>query len=159
LVTVSIGESSPGWRTFSQARRTAQEWGISVIESGEISVILTIADIVLVGALQLYHSRAARGGSTRRAWPLTLGLQAVLVYAFLLPSVAVYVGGLAGFLAGSVLLLVPGRWRWAGDAAVAASWSVLYSWLPLRGLGITGSQRLPYTFEFAADAAFVGLLV
>jgi hypothetical protein len=41
LVTVSIGESSPGWRTFRSGRRTAQRWGISVIESGEIPVILS----------------------------------------------------------------------------------------------------------------------
>src|ERR1019366_5912540 len=41
LVTVSIGESPPGWRTFRSGRRTAQRWGISVIESGEIPGILS----------------------------------------------------------------------------------------------------------------------
>lgn len=120
---------------------------------------LAIGDIVLVVVLQLYHSWSARGGGRPRAWPLSLGLQAVLVYAFLLPFVAAYIGAFGGFLAGSVLLLVPGRWRWAGFAAVVASWSVLYTWLPLLGSGITSSQRVPYTFEYAAAAARDGLLV
>jgi two-component system, NarL family, sensor histidine kinase DesK len=61
---------------------------------------LAAGDIVLTGALQLYHSGAARNGRKPRAWPVTLGLQAVLVYAFLLPFVWAYVGGLGGFLAG-----------------------------------------------------------
>jgi two-component system sensor histidine kinase DesK len=120
---------------------------------------LAIGDIVLVVVLQLYHSWSARGGGRPRAWPLSLGLQAVLVYAFLLPFVAAYIGALGGFLAGSVLLLVPGRWRWAGFAAVVASWPVLYCWLPLLGSGITSSPRVPYTFVYAAVAAQVGLLV
>jgi two-component system sensor histidine kinase DesK len=120
---------------------------------------LAIGDIVLVVVLQLYHSWSARDGGRPKAWPLSLGLQAVLVYAFLLPFVAAYIGALGGFLAGSVLMLVPGRWRWAGFAAVVASWSVLYAWLPLLGSGITSSQRVPYTFEYAAGAAYVGLLV
>jgi two-component system, NarL family, sensor histidine kinase DesK len=99
--------------------------------------LLTLAagDIVLTSALQLYHSGAARHGGRPRAWPLTLGLQAVLVYAFLFPFVAAYVGGLGGFLAGSALLLVPGRWRWAAYAAVVASWSALMAVLPLPGMG------------------------
>jgi len=63
---------------------------------------------VLTAALQLYHSGAARKNRRPRAWPLTLALQAALVYAFLLPFVAAYVGGLGGFLAGSVLLLTEG---------------------------------------------------
>ncbi len=41
--------TSLGWRTFSQARHTAQEWGISVIESAEISVILTTGEALLPG--------------------------------------------------------------------------------------------------------------
>ncbi len=121
--------------------------------------IFAVADIALVVALQLHHSRAARGGSRPVAWPLTLGLQAALVYAFLLPFAAAYIGGLGGFLAGSVLLLVRGRWRWPGYAAVVASWSVLSVWLPLRGMGIAANQRVPYTLYFAAAMATVGLLV
>ena len=94
---------------------------------------LAIGDIALVIVLQLYHSGAARKGRRPRVWPLTLALQALLVYAFLFPFVWAYVGALGPFLAGSVLLLVPGRWRWAGYAALVASYAVLYSVLPLRG--------------------------
>ncbi|MBO0838330.1 MAG: hypothetical protein J2P28_22820, partial [Actinobacteria bacterium] len=92
-----------------------------------------IADIVVVMVLQLYHSRAIRVDRRPRAWPVTLGLQAVLVYASFFPFVAAYVGALAGFVAGSALLLVPGRWRWAGFAAVTVSWPVLSVTLPARG--------------------------
>ena len=56
---------------------------------------------------------------------------------------------LAPFLAGSVLLLVPGRWRWAGYAAVVASFAVLYSVLELRGNIIPGGQQIP-------DAVYYG---
>jgi len=31
----------PGWRTYQQAHHQAQGWGVSVIESGESSVIVT----------------------------------------------------------------------------------------------------------------------
>jgi two-component system sensor histidine kinase DesK len=127
-------------------------------DGGRLAAV-AISDIVLVVLLQLFHSWSARDGGRPRAWPLTLGLQAALVYAFLLPFVWAYIGGLGGFLAGSVLLLVPGRRRWAGYAAVVASWSVLYCWLPLRGSGITRSQRVPETFLYAAVAAAIGLLV
>ena len=41
------------------------------------------------------------------------GLQAALVYMFFIPGLSANMI-LEGFLAGSVLLLVPGRWRWAG---------------------------------------------
>jgi len=120
---------------------------------------LAITDIVLVAALQLYHSWSVRAGRRPRAWPVTLGLQAVLIYASFLPFVAAYIGGLAPFLAGSVLLLVPGRWRWAGYAAVAASWPVLSVTLALRGFPMTDSQRVPNALVFAASVAGIGLVV
>jgi two-component system sensor histidine kinase DesK len=120
---------------------------------------LAITDIVLVTALQLYHSWSVRAGARPRAWPVTLGLQAVLVYAFLFPFVDAYVGVLGPFLAGSVLLLVRGRWRWAGYAAVAVSWSVLLLTLPLRGVTVPAGQRIPATLQSVAAAAGVGLLV
>ncbi len=121
--------------------------------------VLAITDIALVTALQLYHSWSARAGSRPRAWPVTLGLQTLLVYASFFPFVAAYAGGLAPFLAGSVLLLVPGRWRWAGYAAVAASWPALSVALPLRGFSITDSQRIPNGLLFAGSIAGTGLVV
>jgi two-component system, NarL family, sensor histidine kinase DesK len=107
--------------------------------------------------LQLRHSWAARQGRQPRAWPLTLGLQAVLVYAFFLPPVRVLLT-LAPFLAGSVLLLVPGRWRWAGYVAVVASWCALYAAVPLNGF-TAGSQGALATFYEAGSIAGTGLLV
>jgi two-component system sensor histidine kinase DesK len=120
---------------------------------------LAVGDIVLVAALQLYHSAAARTGRRPRAWPGTLGLQAVLVYAFLFPGVRTYIGALGPFLAGSILLLVPGRWRWAGYAAVVASWPALT--VAIRGVwpGVPAGQRVPYALYVAAVTAAIGLLV
>jgi two-component system sensor histidine kinase DesK len=88
-----------------------------------VEAVMAAATAVTV-ALQLRHSGAARKGSRPRGWPVTLGLQAALVYVFFLP----------GFLAGSVLLLVRGRWRWAGFVAVIVSYSALYATVPLRGI-------------------------
>ena len=120
---------------------------------------MAIGDIALVTALQLYHSGAARKGRRPPAWPVTLGLQAVLVYAFVFPFAHVSVGTLAPFLAGSVLLLVPGWWRWAGYAAVVASWPALYSALGLLGNGIPGGQQVPTALYLAVEIAGVGLMV
>lgn len=61
---------------------------------------LAIGDIALVVALQLYHSGAARRGRRARLGPVTLALQAILVYAFVFPFMRVYIGGLGSFLAG-----------------------------------------------------------
>ncbi|MFI6902411.1 sensor histidine kinase [Nonomuraea sp. NPDC050394] len=77
------------------------------------------ACFAVVVALQLAHSTREP-----RTWPwwsrtLTLGAQALATYLPLLwmgPW-----GGMAGFLAGSVLLMVPGPWRWALYLAVGAS--------------------------------------
>jgi hypothetical protein len=118
---------------------------------------LLAAGGVLVLALQIYHSRAVRQGGRPRAWPFTLGLQAVLVYAFFLPPIAMEFS-LDCFLAGSVLLLVPGRRRWAGFAAVVASCSVLYAMVPLHGL--TASDRSALVALYVAGSiAEIGLLV
>jgi len=115
--------------------------------------------MALAFALQLYHSGAARNGRRPRAWPVTLTLQAMLVYAFLFPFVWAYIGFTGPFLAGSILLLVPGRWRWAGYAAVAASYPVLYTMLSLRGNVVPASQRVPLMLMTAAITAGVGLMV
>ncbi|MFD9949807.1 hypothetical protein ACFWX0_53960, partial [Nonomuraea sp. NPDC059022] len=77
------------------------------------------ACFAVVVALQVAHS--TREPRTWSWWSrsLTLGAQAVVTYLPLLwmgPW-----GGMAGFLAGSVLLMVPGPWRWALYLAVGAS--------------------------------------
>jgi two-component system, NarL family, sensor histidine kinase DesK len=114
------------------------------------------AGIVVSVALQLRHSWAARPGGKPPAWPLTLMLQAAVAYAFFLPPLRVFTS-LAPFAAGSVLLLVPGRWRWAGYAAVIVTWSALYATVPLHG-NIMPQPALTTVYE-AASIAATGLLV
>jgi two-component system, NarL family, sensor histidine kinase DesK len=116
--------------------------------------VLAVGDIALIAVLQLYHSSAARQGRRPRAWPVTLTLQVVLAYAFVFPFIWAYCGFLGPFVAGSIVLLVPGRWRWAGFAAVVASYPVLYAVLPLRG----GIQGIHLSFFYAAVTAEIGLL-
>ena len=121
--------------------------------------VLTIGDFVLVMVLQLYHSGAARKGRRPRAWPVTLALQVVVVYAFLFPFIWAYTGFLGPFLAGSILLLMPGRWGWGGYAAVVASYPVLNAVLPLHGNTASGAQQIPLTFYYAAITVEIGLMV
>jgi signal transduction histidine kinase len=83
----------------------------------------------------------------------------VLVYTFVFPFIWAEVNDLAPLLAGSILLLVPGRWRWAGYTAVVASYSVLATVLPLRGNTLTAGQQIPYALLLAAVTAGVGLMV
>ena len=90
------------------------------------------AGTVLSVALQLYHSWLAHQDRRGSIWPLTLFVQAAVAYAFFLPAISYYFG-LAGFLAGSILLLVPGRVRLVGFVAVVASWSVLHALVPVHG--------------------------
>jgi two-component system, NarL family, sensor histidine kinase DesK len=105
----------------------------------------------------LRHSWAARQGGKPPAWPLTLLLQAAVAYAFFLPPLRALFD-LTGFLAGSVLLLVPGRWRWAGYAAVVVSWPILYATVPLHGLTASHRGALTTLYE-VVSFAFSGLLV
>jgi two-component system, NarL family, sensor histidine kinase DesK len=97
-------------------------------------------------------SATSAGGAVigaRFAW-------AALAYGFLLPPLGALFT-LVPFLAGSVLMLVPRRWRWAGYAAVVISWSVLFATVPLHGNGASpGVIRDLYE---AAATAFGGLLV
>ena len=90
------------------------------------------AGTVLSVALQLYHSWLAHQDRRGSIWPLTLFVQAAIAYAFFLPAISYYFA-LAGFLAGSILLLVPGRVRFVGFVAVVASWSVLHALVPVHG--------------------------
>ena len=118
---------------------------------------LLVASYVLTVGLQLRHSWAARQGTRPRAWPLTLAVQAVLAYVFFLPPLAGFMN-FAPFLAGSMLLLVPGRWRWVAFTAMVVSWSALYAMVPLHGF--TAADRGAFvTIYEGADIAVTGLVV
>jgi len=121
--------------------------------AGAAIVASTIAGV----GLQLYHSRWRPGGGRPRAWPLTLAVQVVLAYVPFMLRPVHFVGGLAPFAAGSFLLLLPGRWRWAWYAAVVASWSALYAAVPQAGLTPhPGAADVLYSVAITAG---VGLLV
>jgi two-component system, NarL family, sensor histidine kinase DesK len=119
------------------------------------ALVATGAAVVMV--LQLRHSWAARQGRRPRGWPLTLGLQAVVVYAFFLPPAGTLFT-LAPFLAGSALLLLRGWWRWAGYAAVLVSWPALYATVTLSGITAGDRNALTTLYE-AGSIAAAGMLV
>jgi two-component system, NarL family, sensor histidine kinase DesK len=123
---------------------------------GSRRVAFLVAGIAVSMVLQLRHSWAARQGRRPRAWPVTLGVQAVLAYVFFLPVLGALFT-LAPFLAGSVLLLVPGRWRWAGYAAVVVSWAALYAAVPLPET--VNARDALTTLYWAGSIAGIGLLV
>ena len=133
---------------------TANNIYLAHLDPGDAAALLASAAACV--ALQLYHSRPALEGRPPRAWPLTLAVQTVLVY---LPFVLLrgYVNSLVGFAAGSFLLLVPGRWRWAGYAAVVASWSALYATVPQAGQ--PPQQGWADVLYVTAVSAGVGLMV
>jgi two-component system, NarL family, sensor histidine kinase DesK len=129
------------------------------VHPGAGVIALAVGDVIGIVAVQLYVAWAVRDGGRPRSWPAVLAVQAALVYAFSFGFSGFSGGVLAPFLAGSVLLLVPGWRRWAGYAAVVASVSVLYAALPLRDLGPPFAPRPLYALFFAMVAADVGLLV
>ena len=97
-------------------------------------VVWTIADSVALVILQLRHSWPSRGTGTYgtgrpRGWPATLFLQAVLTYA-LVPAAGWHPLTMCGFLAGSVLLLVPGVPGLVAFGAVIASVPVVWAVKP-----------------------------
>jgi two-component system, NarL family, sensor histidine kinase DesK len=124
-------------------------------------VALTIADAVALVILQLRHSWPSRGTALSstgrpRGWPATLLLQAVLTYA-LFPWTGWHPLIMCGFLAGSVLLLVPGRLGGVAFAAVIASIAVLWTVKPFPNL--TNSELLAGMLFFTVESAALGLLV
>jgi two-component system, NarL family, sensor histidine kinase DesK len=142
--------------SFSAANIGAVVW----YRYGPVLTVLAVGDIVLTGSLQLYHSGGARLGRRPGAWPVTLALQALLVFAFVLPFLRVYIGLMAGFVAGSVLLFAPGRWRWAGCAALIAGWTALYTVLALRGMSVYPAGRtVMNAVLYAVESSVVAALV
>jgi two-component system sensor histidine kinase DesK len=89
----------------------------------------SVAGIVALVALQLYHSTAWRERARPRGWRLTLSAQLLLTSLGFFPVLHPAIHGLGGFVAGSALLLLPGRWGWTAfggiQVAIAAHVAVL----------------------------------
>jgi two-component system sensor histidine kinase DesK len=119
-------------------------------------VALTIADAVALVILQLRHSWPSRGVARPRGWPATLLLQAILTYA-LFPWTGWHPLTMCGFLAGSVLLLVPGTPGRVAFAAVIASIAALWTVSPFPDL--TNAELLAGMLFITVESAALSLLV
>lgn len=123
---------------------------------GPVVTAAAVVDGLAIVALQLHHSRPSPDGSRPWAWPWTLALQALLLYC-MLPALGWIALSYAGFLAGSALLLIPGRRAWAAFAAVVASTAVLLAIWPYPGL--TPGQELSFGTYLTLGTALTGLTV
>ena len=124
--------------------------------SGLLIAVLAAGTVCFV-ALQLYHSWLAHQDRRRSIWPVTLVVQAAVAYAFFLPPISNYFT-IAGFLAGSILLLVPGRVRLAGFVTVVATWSALHALVPVHGQSPADRSAL-LNLYLANALVLTGLLV
>jgi hypothetical protein len=121
-----------------------------------VTVTAAAAGLAIM-ALQLHHSRPSRGGGQPwAAWPWTLAVQALLFYG-MIPVLGADGFTFAGFIAGSALLLVPGRYRWAAFGAVVASVPALLAVWPFPG--VTPRQEAASVVYLTAVAAGIGLMV
>lgn len=122
---------------------------ISPVRAHGLSRVIGFASIVLAFALQLPNSStgAARWPLRRRV--LMLLAQGIVTYLPLLILGAVW-GGMAGFLAGSVLLLVRGWTRWALFAAIAMS---------MFAAGLLYQVGVPNAVYLAVATMDIGLVV
>ncbi len=82
--------------------------------------LVALTCLAAVFALQLRHSRPEAHRAPWRRKAVALGVQALLTYLPILVFRAEW-GGMAGFLAGSLLLLLPPRLAWPLYAAVGLS--------------------------------------
>lgn len=83
-------------------------------------LLASVAGLIVVFAMQVLHSTMDVRSWTPPMRALTLSVQALATYLPFLWLGRVW-GGMAGFLAGSVLLVVPGRLGWLLFAAVVLS--------------------------------------
>ncbi|MFB9463148.1 sensor histidine kinase [Streptomyces cinereospinus] len=95
---------------------------LNILSTHSSAVPLAAAVLCLLGifGLQLLHSRAGAHLASTGRKILTLGAQALLTYLPLLVFETQW-GSMAGFLAGSLLLLLPPRQGWLLYGAVGAS--------------------------------------
>ncbi len=122
---------------------------------GRLAVVVGVL-VVFLG-LQLHHSWP-RSGSRPATWALTLGLQTVALYGIF----AVHLGDLsvlAPFLAGSMLLLIRGPWRWAAYAGVVVTWPALFATVRLYGISDADRHNTFLVLYYGAGIAGTGLAV
>ncbi|WP_232667624.1 sensor histidine kinase [Pseudonocardia sp. TRM90224] len=91
---------------------------------GPLVQATSVIGVVVIVALQLYHSTVWREGVRPRFWAWTLTAQLVVLALGFFPVLHSTIHGLGGFVAGSALLLLPGRWGWTIFAAVQAAIAV-----------------------------------
>ncbi|WP_327263462.1 histidine kinase [Streptomyces sp. NBC_01232] len=86
---------------------------INILRAGVagLDLVLAMGSLAAIFALQLLHSRPGAGRKPVARKVLTLGVQAALTYLPLIMLKTQW-GAMAGFLAGSVLLLLPPRLGW-----------------------------------------------
>jgi two-component system, NarL family, sensor histidine kinase DesK len=116
----------------------------------------SIADTIPIVALQLRHSWPSQAGGRPRVWPVTLALQALLTYG-MFPVLGWRALVMCGLLAGSVLLLAPGRRGAAGFAVVVASVPALWEVEPYPGLTLL--EQIGGAVFLTALTAVLGLMV
>ncbi|MFF4404927.1 sensor histidine kinase [Streptomyces sp. NPDC001262] len=111
--------------------------------------ILAVIGLTAIFALQLRHSAPGASQAPRRQRVLTLSLQAALTY---LPLIVYHWawGAMAGFLAGSLLLLLSGRVAWPLFALVGVT-MLVYPLTHHIGLGDT--------FYMCESSLLTGLMV
>jgi two-component system, NarL family, sensor histidine kinase DesK len=106
--------------------------------SGPVELVCAAAALAVSFVLQLRHSEPGARHGPARGRVLTLSAQFVLAYTPI-ALFEVQWGAMAGFLAGSLLLLVPGRYAWPLYGAAGASILVIAL---LQGRAVTDSIYL-----------------
>jgi two-component system sensor histidine kinase DesK len=124
---------------------------ILVAGGSPVAVAGAVATIAVVVALQLYHSFGGRAASRPRGWRWTLATQTLLPFVWL-PAYDWNVLTLAGFAAGSALLLLPRRWAWTAFAVVVGGVGLAWT-LPVLGVYYGVNNRNVYVV--ATDNATV----
>lgn len=124
---------------------------LNILSSHSSAVPLTAAVVCLLGilGLQLLHSRPGAHLASTSCKILTLSAQALLTYLPLLVFKAQW-GSMAGFLAGSLLLLLPPRQGWLLYGVVGAS---MLAPPLLRGLPVVE------TFYYVQSTLLTGLVI
>lgn len=119
-------------------------------EPGRSVLLAVIAVTAVIVAAQWYLSAVAREPDRLRVWLVLAGL--VLLTMGVAPLLDWQMLGMAGFGAGSLLLVLPHRWRWVSVAALLAGVAV---WVTVvSGLGVSGVFYWPAATATTALAVY-----